>query len=104
MAEKKSWLKIINKLKKFLSEVGPIWEGSTLSGYQEKGPYYCGMCEYAKGMKQGEVFKDADGKGRCLQSVVIADPKVKKDDKGLPIINLQIGCCEFVEKYEKKGD
>lgn len=100
----KSWLKIIGRLKRLINEVGPLWPDSTkLSGYGTKGPYFCGMCEYAKGMKKGDVFKDDAGRGRCLHSVVIADAQVEKDKTGLPIINLEIGCCEFVEKYEKKS-
>jgi hypothetical protein len=99
----KSWLKIIGKLKKLIADVGPIWPKSTdLAGYAENGPYYCGMCEYLKGMKQDKIFKDEDGRGRCLQSVMIADPQVKKDSKGLPIVNIETGCCEFVEAFKKK--
>ena len=97
MAEK-SWLKIISKLKKLLEETGPLWPDSTkLAGYAEKGPYNCGNCEYLRGLKAGNVFKDEDGMGRCTQSVMIADPEVKKDKNGLPIVNIQFGCCEFVE-------
>ena len=94
---KKSWLKIIGKLKKLIADVGPLWPDSTkLAGYGTDGPYSCSQCEYLQGLKSGNVFKDEDGQGRCLQSVMIADPQVKKDKKGLPIINIERGCCEFV--------
>lgn len=104
MAEK-SWLKKIAALKRLLSEVGTLWPKSTkLSGYAEQGPYNCGICEYAKGMKAGNIFRDEDGKGRCLHSVVIADKEVSKDKNLLPIINLERGCCEFVEPFEKETE
>lgn len=100
---KKSWLKIIGKLKKLISDVGPIWPDSTkLAGYAEKGPYNCHMCEYLKGVQQGNIFRDDAGMGRCSQSVMIADPQVKKDKNGLPIVNIEFGCCEFVEPFEKE--
>jgi hypothetical protein len=96
----KSWLKTIGALKRFLNEVGPLWPNSTkLSGYASTGPYHCGDCIYLR--KSGaESFKDADGKGRCHHPVVIADSEVKKDENLIPIINIEHGCCEFVE-YEK---
>lgn len=102
MAEK-SWLKKIAALKRLLISVGPLWPKSTkLAGYGTKGPYFCGMCEYAK-RKDGQLFKDEQGRGRCNQAVVIADPDVEKDEKTkLPIINLEVGCCEFVERFEEE--
>ena len=102
MTERKSWLKIIGKLKRFLNVVGPIWTGTKLSGYSESGPFHCGDCGYLKGLKDGNVFKDKDGQGRCNQPVVIADSEVKKDESGRPIVNIEIGCCEFVEPLKKK--
>jgi len=102
---KMGWLKKIGLLKKLLKETGPLWPDSTkLAGYGEKGPYSCAECEYLKGLKAGNIFKDADGRGRCIQSVMIADSEVKKDGKGLPIINIELGCCEFVEPLEKKEE
>lgn len=93
-----NWPKIITGLKKLLAEVGPIWPKSTkLAGYSEKGPYHCENCEYLKGLKDGNVFVDESGKGRCIQEVMKADPEVKKDNDGLPIVNIPKGCCEFVE-------
>jgi len=93
MAEK-SWLKKIAALKRLLREVGPLWPNSTkLSGFGNKGPYHCANCEYFKG---GDT-------GVCHQAVVIADPEVKKNDKGLPIIDdPQHQCCEFVEPPKTK--
>lgn len=98
MAEKKSWLKIIGQLKKFLREVGPLWPNSTkLSGYAENGPFHCSDCSFLKKV-DGEPFKDEQGKGRCNHPVVIADSEVKKDKKGLGIVNIETGCCEFVDQ------
>jgi hypothetical protein len=93
---KKSWLKIIGKLKKFIADVGPLWPDSTkLSGFASDGPYHCGNCEYFKGDKVGV----------CTQAVVIADPEVKKNNKGLPIIDdPEHQCCEFVEPPKKKSE
>ncbi len=101
MPEKKmGWLKKISLLKRLLDQTGPLWPGSTkLSGYGEQGPYHCGDCVWRK-MKDGETFKDENGKGRCLHSLVIADAQVKKDEKLIPIIDIKHGCCEVVE-YEK---
>lgn len=104
MAEKKmGWLKKISLLKKLLAETGPLWPKSTkLAGFSSDGPYSCANCEYLKGMKQGKVFKDEKGH-RCIQEVMIADSEVKKDSKGLPIIDdAEHQCCEFVEPYKEK--
>lgn len=97
MAE--SWLKKVAALKRLISSVGPLWPRSTkLAGYAEDGPYHCEDCKYLKGKREGNIFKDADGKGRCLHPVMISDPEVKKDSKMLPIINIEYGCCEFVDQ------
>jgi hypothetical protein len=98
MAEK-SWLKKIGALKRLLAAVGPLWPRSTkLAGYAEEGPYHCEDCVYLKGKKQGNVFKDDDGKGRCIHPMMIADLEVRKDSKLLPIVNIEKGCCEFVDQ------
>ncbi len=95
----KNWKGIIAAIKKMVAEFGEVWPGGStkLSGYAEKGPYHCGDCEYLKGKKEGKVFVDENGRGRCNQEVVLADPEVKKDKDGLGIVNIQTGCCEFVE-------
>jgi len=84
----KDWTKIISGLKKLLEDVGPIWPKSTkLAGFASSGPYHCANCEY--------LNKD---RNRCRQEVMMADPEVEKDDKGLAIItNPEIQCCDFVE-------
>jgi hypothetical protein len=107
MAEKKkSWSKIIGKLKRFLNEVGPLWPDSTkLSGLGKNGPYHCENCEYLKGVEVGKMFKDEKGRARCNHSVVIADSEVEHDEKGLAIIdNPKTWCCEFVEPVKEKKD
>jgi hypothetical protein len=54
-------------------------------------------------MKEGEVFQDDQGRRRCIQPVMIADPEVGKDDKGLSIIDSpDIQCCEFIEIFENE--
>lgn len=94
----KGWLKKISRLKKLINEVGPLWPKSTkLAGYAEDGPYHCEDCIYLKGKTAGDIFKDDSGRGRCNQPVMISDSEVGKDGKGLPIVNIEKGCCEFVE-------
>ena len=100
MAEKKSWLKIIGQLKKFIAQVGTIWEGTALAGYAENGPYHCEDCHFLKGVHK-DIFKDSDGKGRCDHPIMIADSKIKKDDQGRPIVNIEKGCCAFISSIKK---
>ena len=101
----KNWPKIIQGLQTLIGEVGSIWPKSTkLAGYAEDGPYHCEDCEYLKGLKEGNVFKDSSGKGRCIQEVMKADPDTKKDQDGLPIVNILKGCCEFVENFESNTE
>jgi len=99
MAETKSWLKKIAGLRRLLAEVGPLWPAPStkLAGYAEDGPYHCSNCEYLKRDKEGNPVVDEQGKGRCNQSVMIADPQVKKDKNLIPIVDIQHGCCEFVD-------
>ena len=98
----KNWPKIIRALKRLIRDNGPIWPSPSteLSGYATDGPYHCGDCEYLK-KDDGKIFRDVDGLGRCKQIVVIADSEVKKDDQGRPIVNIEKGCCEFVEPPKK---
>jgi hypothetical protein len=104
MAEK-GWLKKIAGLKRLLSEVGPLWPRSTkLAGYAEDGPYHCEDCIYLKRDKEGKAFSDDNGKGRCVHSVMIADSEVKKDKSFLPIVNIEKGCCEFVDQTKGKEE
>ena len=97
----KSWLRIIGAIKRFVNRFGAIYpEPSTkLAGYAEDGPYHCKDCKY---LKKG--FVDENGKGRCNQPVMIADSEVKHDDKGLAIVNIQVGCCAFVDPPKKENE
>jgi hypothetical protein len=103
MAEKKSWLKIIGKLKKLVADVGNIYpEGSTpIAGYGEDGPYHCEDCGFLKGQKAGDIFKAEDGTGRCNHPAMIADPKTKKD-KSLIIVDIEHGCCAFNDQQKSE--
>jgi hypothetical protein len=103
MAEKKSWLKIIGKLKKLVADVGNIYpEGSTpIAGYGEDGPYHCEDCSFLKGQKAGDIFKAEDGTGRCNHPAMIADPKTKKD-KSLVIVDIEHGCCAFNDQQKSE--
>jgi len=96
----KSWLKKIGALKRLLREVGSIWPAPStrLAGYAEDGPYHCEDCIFLK-----KDFKDENGHGRCNQPVMISDSEVKHDGKtGLAIVNIEKGCCEFVEPPKRK--
>lgn len=88
----KNWPNIISRLKALVAEVGAIWPKSTkLAGFASSGPYHCANCEYLVG--------DRD---RCKQEVMMADPEVEHDAKGLAIItDAEHQCCEFVEPAKK---
>lgn len=103
MAEK-SWLKKIGALKRLIRDLGPLWPDSTkLAGFGKDGPYHCANCEYLKGLTKGQVFKDEKGFARCNQAVMLADPEVEHDEKGLAIItDPEHQCCEFVEPPKKE--
>jgi hypothetical protein len=81
-----TWKQKISGLRDLTQEVGRIWPESTkLSGYAERGPYHCGHCKWLT------------GESRCTQPVVKADPQVKKDKQGFPVVDAARGCCEFVD-------
>src|ERR1700686_3688764 len=84
----KNWPLIISRLKALIADVGPVLPESTkLAGFASDGPYHCANCEY--------LNKD---KNRCKQEVMMADPEVQHDEKGLAIItDAERQCCEFVE-------
>jgi hypothetical protein len=97
-----TWSKKIALLKRLIEQVGSLWPRSTkLAGYAEAGPYFCGMCEYLKRDENGNPVKFLEGKGRCNQEVMIVDPETKKSN-GLAIVNIERGCCEFVEPFKRK--
>lgn len=84
----KNWPQIIDGLRKLLDKVGEIWPKSTkLAGFASDGPYHCANCEYLTASRD-----------RCNQAVMMADPEVEHDEKGLAIISdPERQCCEFVE-------
>jgi broad specificity phosphatase PhoE len=84
----KNWPIIIAGLNELIGRVGPIWPDSTkLAGFASDGPYHCADCEYLN-----------DARNRCNQPVMMADPEVQHDEKGLAIITApEHQCCEFVE-------
>jgi hypothetical protein len=96
---KMGWMNKINLLKRLLSQTGPLWPDSTeLAGYAERGPYHCGDCVHLKRSSDKQILRDVDGRGYCDQEVMIADSEIKKDkETGLPIVNIEHGCCAFVQ-------
>lgn len=72
--------------------------GTKLAEYAETGPYHCEDCHFLKGRNKGEdnIFRDEDGRGRCDEKHMLKDKQVKHDDKGLAIVNIEKGCCRFV--------
>lgn len=102
-----NWQKVIAGLKKLVEDIGAFWPGGStpVAGYAEDGPYHCEDCRFLRGKLEGKIFVDANGKGRCPHPVMLADPKVKKDADGKAIVNIQKGCCEFVDQIpHKKGE
>ena len=96
---KVGWLKKIAGLRRLIAQVGPLWPSPStkLAGYAESGPYHCEDCIYLKGRKEGKIFRDENGYGLCSQEVMIADDEVKKNKNGLSIVNIERGCCEWVD-------
>jgi broad specificity phosphatase PhoE len=88
----KDWPSIIDGLRALIAKVGPMWPDSTkLAGFASNGPYSCANCEYLN--QTGN---------RCNQEVMMADPEVQHDEKGLAIItDAPHQCCEFVEPLKK---
>lgn len=64
--------------------------GTPIAGYSEEGPFHCDDCIFI-------VKRSEDGRGLCKETHMKADPKVKKNKKGLAIVKLQTGCCEYVD-------
>ena len=101
-----SWLQKISLLKKLLDKTGPLWPDSTkLAGFASDGPYSCSNCTFLKGRTENQIFLDDNGNGRCNQPVMIMDPEVPHDDKGLAIIPTpHTSCCEFVHPPENEDE
>ena len=94
-----NWPEKINGLRRLIEQVGSLWPAPStkLAGYAEDGPYRCENCVYLRGKTAGVIYRDVRGRGRCGQEVMKADPQVKKDSDGFAIVNIEKGCCEFVE-------
>jgi hypothetical protein len=67
--------------------------GTKLAGYEEHGPYHCEDC-----MHQTD--------GLCEHPAVTSDPELasRRNDDGLVEINLEHGCCEYVNQPLDKDD
>lgn len=82
---------------KFVEYVKPLWTGTPISGYAERGPYHCGECKYLKGRTEGLPYRGPEGRGRCTHPIIAIDPRIKVDEQGRKIVNIERGCCEFVD-------
>lgn len=102
MAEK-NWPIKIEALKNLIDKVGSLWPlpSSKLSGYAEDGPYHCEDCIYLK-RENGKPVGQG-GYGSCNQPVMMADKEVRHNADGTAIVNIQKGCCEFVDPPKDNG-
>jgi hypothetical protein len=93
----------ISALKELIKRVGQLWPAPStkLAGYAESGPYHCKDCIFLRGYKEGNIYRDENGKGRCGNEFMMADPETKKDKDGYAIVNIEKGCCEFVDPGKK---
>ncbi|VVB52067.1 Uncharacterised protein [uncultured archaeon] len=100
-----NWPRKIEGLKRLIGEVGSLWPSPStkLSGYAEDGPYHCEDCIYLRKDASGGPVVAFDGTGRCSQAVMLVDPQVRHDSEGKAIVNIQHGCCEFVEPPKEKS-
>lgn len=101
------------KLQIFVDQAtNPVkWTGTKLVGYAASGPYHCKDCKWLTGRKEGQVFRDAVGRGRCTHPVMMADPQVNHEEPAQriqgtdneidtpqpAIVDIQFGCCAFVD-------
>lgn len=99
-----SWDRKIEALKRLLSEVGSLWPAPStrLAGYAEDGPYHCEDCIYLKRDEKGNPVRAAGGRGLCSQEVMRADQQVQHDSNGNALVNIERGCCEFVDPPKAK--
>lgn len=72
-------------------------QGTKASGYEEKGPYHCEDC----------IHKTAADEPYCIHPEVVNDPALKdklvkiKDTQAVEI-DLQYGCCKYVNQNQPK--
>lgn len=67
-------------------------DGTPCSGYDEDGPYYCGVCIHQKD-------------GICFHPQVLLDPALedKRTDRGVEI-DLKNGCCRYIRTKNDEGE
>ena len=72
--------------------------GTPLAEYGEDGPYHCINCWYLSSLEpRGEPL------GRCTEPHMLRDPKTKKDEQGMAIVNKMHGCCRWVDPVKCEG-
>jgi hypothetical protein len=72
--------------------------GTPLAEYSEDGPFSCMDCWYLQNREPR-----SEPKGRCNEPHMMKDPKTKKDDTGLAIVNKRHGCCRWVDPVKCEG-
>ena len=80
--------------------LGSIYDetGTSESGYAEKGPYHCEDC----------IHKTAKDEPFCIHPKVIADSQLQDrlvmiDNRPVIKINMEHGCCRFVNQPLEGG-
>jgi len=75
-------------------------QGTSLSGYEEKGPYHCEDCIHRIGGLESDL-------PFCIHPIVLIDPKLKKkrikyQGQNAVEVNMERGCCKFVKQSLEK--
>jgi len=69
--------------------------GTSLSGYEASGPYYCGDCVHL-----APASNRTARTGVCEHPIVALDTKLEHPGKDSTTVNLARGCCRFVRVSE----
>lgn len=74
-------------------------QGTSESGYEEKGPYHCEDC----------IHKTASDEPFCIHPKVLADPAMQDrvvliDNRPAAKIDMEHGCCAYVNQPLEASD
>jgi hypothetical protein len=90
---------MVNGLDKLAQSSSYAEQGTPASGYEENGPYHCDNC----------IHKTAPDEPYCNHPEVVADKKLKDrlvniDGHNVVKINMERGCCKFVNQSKEGND